>query len=132
MNHQIVMGVMLGEAVVFGVLAFVMFQKKSAKMALCKKTWGEVVEVITGSEGGQFPVVRYTAMNGEVVTFKSKSGSSHRRFKAGDRIEIVVSRDNPGDAEVVGFFAQWLTPIILGFISFSGLGGAMVAHFFLK
>ena len=51
--NQIVPGLTLAEGIVLGVLAYVLFRKKSAKLAHCQRAWGDVVEVkeYKGSEG---------------------------------------------------------------------------------
>lgn len=138
MINQIVAGFMLVEGIVFGVLAYVMFRKKSAKLALCQRTWGEVIEVKEhhggGGEGGptKHPVIRYTALSGEVVTFESKFGSSNWKVKTGDRLEILVSRSSPGDAEAVGFMPQWGIPLVFGIISVGSIIGAPIIYLVLK
>lgn len=89
---------MLVEGIAVGVLAYIMFRKKSAKLALCQRTWGEVIE-FKESSGGEIatmhPVIRYTAINGETVIFESKFGSSKWKVKAGDRIEILYQPEQP-------------------------------------
>lgn len=78
--HQWVAALILAEGIIMGVFAYVLFLKKSARLAGCRKTRGEVVEVKkrNGGEGGPtlHPVIRYTASNGESVTFESKFGRS--------------------------------------------------------
>jgi hypothetical protein len=127
MINQIVAAFMLVEGSVFGVLAYVMIRKKSAKLALCQRTRGEVIEVKEhgGGEGGptRHPVIRYTAINGETVTFESKYG---------DRLEILVSHSNPVEAEVVGFMPQWGLPLVFGIISAASIIGAPIIYLVLK
>ena len=136
MINQIVAAFMLVEGSVFGVWAYVMFRKKSAKLALCQRTRGEVIEVKEhgGGEGGptRHPVIRYTAINGETVTFESKYGSSNWKVKAGDWLEILVSRSNPVEAEVVGFMPQWGLPLVFGIISAASIIGAPIIYLVLK
>ena len=136
MIHQVVAAFMLGEGIVFSVIAYAMFRKKKAKLALCQRTVGEVIEVKEhhGGEGDptKHPVIRYTAVNGETVTFESKFGSSNWKVKAGDRLEILVSQSNPTDAEVAGFMAQWAIPILFGIISVGSIIGAPIIYLVLK
>jgi hypothetical protein len=136
MINQIVAAFMLGEGTVFGVLAYVMFWKKSAKLALCHRTWGDVIDVKehSGCEGGptRHPVIRYKAMNGEEVTFESRFGSTNWKVKPGDRLEILVSRNSPTDAEVVSFMAQWGFPLVFAITSVGSIIGAPVVYLLFK
>ncbi len=135
MTNQIVAAFMLGEGIIFGIIAYALFRKKSAKLALCHRTWGEVIDVKehTGSEGPtRHPVIRYKAATGEDVTFESKFGSSNWQIKPGDRLEILVSPGTPTDAEVVSFMAQWGLPLLLAIVSAGSIIGAPVAFLFLR
>jgi hypothetical protein len=135
MINQIVAGFMLAEGIVFGVLAYVMFRKKSAKLDRCQRMWGDVIEVKehSGSEGPtRHPVIRYKTATGEDATFESKFGSSNWRVKIGDRLEILVSPSNPADAEVVSFMAQWGLSLIFGILSVVSVIGAPVVYVLLR
>jgi hypothetical protein len=135
MIMQIVAALMLCEGIFFGLLAYVMFRKKSARLALCNRTWGEVIGVNEHSGGEaptKHPVIRYKAMGGEDVTFESKFGRSNWQVKPGDRLEILVNRSDPTDAEVVSFMAQWAFPVIFAVISAGSIIGAPLVYLFLK
>jgi len=135
MIHQIVAAIMLGEGIVSGLIAYVMFRKQSAKLALCHRTWGEVIDVKEHSGGEaptRHPVIRYKATGGEDVTFESKFGSSNWKIKPGDRLEILVNPTAPTDAEVVSFMAQWGLPLVLAIVSAGSIIGAPVVFLLLK
>ena len=135
MINQIFAGFMLAEGTVFGVLAYVMFRKKSAKLARCQRTWGDVIDVKehSGGEGPtRHPVIRYKTATGEDVTFESKFGSSNWKVKTGDRLEILVSPSNPSDAEVVSFMAQWGLSLIFAIVSIGSVIGAPVVYLLLR
>ncbi len=126
---------MLGEGIVFGLWAYVLFRKKRAKLAICHRTWGDVIDVKehSGGEGAtRHPVIRYKTMNGEEATFESKFGSSNWKVKTGDRLEILVNRDNPSEAEVVSLMAQWGLPIIFGIVSVGSIIGAPIVYLFFR
>jgi hypothetical protein len=135
MTNQIVAGFMLAEGIVFGVSAYVLFRKRSAKLARCQRTWGDVIEVKEhrGGEGPtRHPVIRYKNAAGADVTFESKFGSSNWNVKTGDRLEILVSPGNPADAEVVNFMAQWGLSLIFAIVSVGSVLGAPVVYLLLK
>jgi|SRR5437879_868 len=97
MIHQVVAAFMLGEGIVFRVIAYAMFRKKKAKLALCQRTVGEVIEVKEHHAGEgdptKHPVIRYTAVNGETVTFESKFDSSNWKVK-GRRARVSFAIDS--------------------------------------
>ena len=135
MINQLVAGSMLVEAIVFGTIAYIAFQKKKAKLARCQRVWGEVVDVKehSGDEGStRHPVIRYTTSSGQTATFESKYGSSSWKVKTGDRLEIFVNPNDPSDAEVVGFMSQFLVPLALTIISVASLIGAPVVYLLMK
>jgi hypothetical protein len=135
MINQIIAGFMLAEGIAFGVLAYVKFRKKSLKLARCRKTWGDVIDVKehSGGEGPtKHPVIRYKAASGEDVTFESKFGCSNWKVKTGDRLEILVDPGNLSDAEVVSFMAQWGLPLIFAIVAVGSIIGAPVAYMLLR
>ena len=127
-------GVTLLDAIIFGVLAYVMYRKKCAKLAGSQRTWGDVIEVKNraGRNGTtRHPVIRFTAMDGQTVTFESNFGSSNWKIKAGDRIEVFYNPNKPSGAEPVYFVAQWFLPLVFGIISVSSLIAAPLLYLFL-
>jgi len=86
-----------------------------------------------GGEGPtKHPVIRYRTATGEDVTVESKFGSSNWKVKTGDRLEIVVDPDNPSDAEVVNFMAQWGLPLAFAIVALGSIIGAPVAYILLR
>jgi hypothetical protein len=135
MINQVVAGSTLAEGIVLGVASYVLFRRKSAKLARCQRTWGDVLEVKErqGSEAPtRHPVIRYKNATGQEVTFESEYGGSHWKVKPGDRLEILVSADNPSDAEVVGFMAQWGLPLVFAAVSAASVVGAPILYLVLK
>jgi hypothetical protein len=135
MLHQIVAAMMLGEGVVFGALSLILYRKKHARLTLCERTWGDVVEVKEhpGSEGAtRHPVIRYRALNGQELTFESKFGRSNWPVKPGDHLAILVNRNDPTQAEVVNFMAQWGLPLVFAIVSAASIIGAPIVFLALK
>lgn len=134
LNH-IIPGLLLLEGVPAGVLAFVLYRNKSAKLERCERLWGEVVEVKEKrADGGttRHPIVRFKASNGEEVTFESSFGSSNWKVQPGDRIEVLAPRDNPRNAEVVHFLAQWFIPMFCGIVSVGSIIAAAIIFLIAK
>ena len=135
MINQIVAGLLLAEGVASGIIAYVLFRKKSAKLARCQRTLGDVVEVKehSGSEGTtRHPVIRYVTATGKEAAFESKYGSSNWKVRAGDKLEILVNPNNPSEAEVVSFMAQWGLPLILAIVFVGSILAAPVAYLLLR
>ena len=135
MINQVVAGSTLVEGIVFGIASYVLFRKKSTKLAHCQRTWGDVLEVKEhqGSETPtRHPIIRYKSITGQEVTFESKYGSSNWKVKPGDRLEILVSPDNPSDAEVMSFMAQWGLPLVFAVVSAASVVGAPILYLVLK
>lgn len=135
MINQLAAGLMVVQGVVLGVVAYVFFRKRSAKLAACRRMWGDVIDVRehSGGEGPtKHPVIRYKTERGEEVTFESRFGSSNWEIKPGDRLEILANADNPSDAEVVNFMAQWGLPIVLAIASAGSILGAVAVYVILR
>lgn len=135
MFSQIVAGIVLADGIVFGVLAYTTFRKTSAKLARCQRVWGNVIEVKEhkGSKGTtRHPVIEYKTAAGEDFTFESKYGSSSREFGTGERLEILINPDDPSDAEVVNFPAQWGATLVFAIVSISSLVAAPIIYFVLE
>ncbi|MBK5142975.1 DUF3592 domain-containing protein [Budviciaceae bacterium BWR-B9] len=73
------------------------------------KTTGTIIAL-----NGTHPVVRFVTEEGERVTFESSFGSSSYKEQLGNDIDVVYRPDAPQQAELGGFFSQYLVPIILG------------------
>ncbi len=126
---------MVVEGLVFAVVTYVIYRKKSAKLARWIRAWGEVVEVKErrDSEGmTRHPVVRFKTLAGDDATFESKFGSSNWKIKAGDQIQVLFDPNNPSDAEVVGFMSQWVLCFAFGVISLTSLIGAPIVYLLMK
>jgi len=135
MLNQIVAAIEIAQGVVFGILAYAVFQKKQAKLALCDRTRGEVIAVKekAGREAATYhPVIRYRANSGEEFTFESKYGSSNWKLKVGDHLDILVNKANPADAEVEAFMAQWGLTLAFAIISVMGFIAAPMVFLLLK
>lgn len=126
---------MLLEGLVFGAVAFILFKKKSARLFRSLKMQGEVVEVREHNNEGavtKHPVVRYRTSAGAVHSFESKFGSSSWTIKPGDKIDILVSKDDPSQAEVAHWMAQWGLTLVLGLVALGSLIGAPIVFFMLR
>jgi hypothetical protein len=67
--------------------------------------------------------VSFTTANGKEIQFKSSTGSNPALHSTGDRVEVLYDPDDPGDAELSGFFDLWLLP---GVVLFIGAGFVVV------
>lgn len=126
---------MLVEAVVTAVVALVLYRRKHAALARCRRTWGDVIEVKErpGRQGmTRHPVIRYSSTPGTPLTFESRFGRSNWPVKPGDRLEILVHGGESGEAEVVGFMVQWGVPTVFALVSVVSFIGAPVVYLLLR
>jgi hypothetical protein len=84
---------------------------------------GSVVEMQTrqDSEGDTlfYPVVEFTTADGEIVRFRSSTGSNPPRFEVGEEVEVLYDPLLPENARVSSFVDLWLFPTIL--LAFGGI-----------
>jgi hypothetical protein len=135
MINHVVGTLVVGEGLVCGVAAYVLFRKKRAKLAVCQRTRGEVLAVNErrGGDGTtRHPIIRYRTLTGEERTFESRFGSSNWKVRPGDQLEVLFHPNDPAQAEVVHFMAQWGLPLICGIISVGSLMSAPVVYMVLK
>ena len=136
MIAKIVAGAIMGESLVLGAVAYVVYQKKKAKIADSFRTLGLVVDLkqYSSSEGGStiHPVITFKTQNGQVATFESKFGRSNWKIKKGDRVNLLVNKADPNDSEVVTFMAQWGMPLVLVIASIGSLPFAAILYLFLR
>ncbi|MEU6243488.1 DUF3592 domain-containing protein [Streptomyces sp. NPDC047024] len=69
-----------------------------------------------------YPVIAFTAKDGEKHTFRDNSGSNPPAYEVGERVEVLYRADSPEDARINGFLSLWLIPVIFG-----GLGSVFAA-----
>jgi hypothetical protein len=86
----------------------------------------------SGSEGGTVysPVVQFTTMEGQALTFTESVASNPPRHQAGASVKVLYPPGNPQAARVAGWFGLWFLPT---FALLFGLGflGAGVPIFLL-
>lgn len=132
----IILGFVLAEGLILGIVAYVLYARKKTKLSHCLQTQGVVIDLKQhgSDESGPtiHPVIIFRAQNGADVTFESKFGSSCWKIKKGDSVKILVNQANPYDSEVVNFMAQWGVPLILAVASAGSLVCAPLAYLFLK
>ena len=61
-----------------------------------------------------YPVVRFTTADGNVIEFKSSSGSNNPASESpGDRVDVLYDPSDPNGAQLGGFLYLWLFPIVI-------------------
>ena len=65
-----------------------------------------------------YPVVKYTAADGQTVQFIGQVGSKPPAFRVGQKVEVLSNPEQPRSARINSFFELWFAPMI-----FTGLGG---------
>lgn len=71
-----------------------------------------------------YPIVTFTTLQGQTVTFRSRTGSNPPAYEVGERIGVVYDPANPQGARHTGWFSLWGVTFIftLLFTIFGGVG----------
>jgi hypothetical protein len=98
-------------------------QKQSTKTFKDSQTGRTRTEVNTY----YYPIVEYS-MNGEQREFASNRGSNPSSYVVGEKVELIVSRDNPGKIHINSIADLWTVKIVLLFMGlvFTIIGGSLV------
>lgn len=108
---ELIAGLLLIEGTGIIVFSQIMRNRALSRIQSFRKTQGQVIEVqeTRGNKGGliKTPVVRYQGMNGEMVTFINKFGSSNWKIQPGEMVDVLVNPNDPEDAEVVNPMGQF-------------------------
>lgn len=71
-----------------------------------------------GDSGGvYYPVIEFTADNGQAVEYHSTSGSNPPEFRVGEKVNIFYDPADPQNAKIDSFLDLWFIGVI-----FSGIG----------
>lgn len=135
MLRNVIVGMTLFEGLAIGLFAFFLYQRKRARLANCDWLWGEVIDVKEkpGDDGPtRHPVIRYETIGGQQLTFETPYGRANWNIKPGDKLQIVVDRNDPSDADVATFMSLWGLPVILGAACFLSLVGALVCFLVIE
>ncbi|QHT67515.1 DUF3592 domain-containing protein [Rhodocytophaga rosea] len=71
-----------------------------------------------------YPIVEFTDQTGKKTIFSSSYSSSPPAYEVGETVEVLYEPGKPSQAEIKGFFSQWLAALITGFLGmiFSTIG----------
>jgi hypothetical protein len=104
--------------------AWIVHGRTSARLARSRNAEGEVVALAESTETDDdgnsstyyAPVIRFTPPGGAPVTFESSLACAPAEHEVGQRVTVLYMADDPTDAEIKGFFAQWLPVVVIGAI----------------
>jgi hypothetical protein len=71
-----------------------------------------------------YPIVEFTDQTGKKTIFSSSFSSNPPAYEVGETVEVYYEPEKPAQAEIKGFFSQWLAALITGFLGiiFSTIG----------
>ncbi len=79
---------------------------------------GRVIELRKNrsSKGGRtfYPIVEFIDKQGKNIRFNSSFSSSPPAYEVGEIVEVYYECNKPYQAEIKGFFSQWLVVLITG------------------
>ena len=72
------------------------------------------------------PVIEFTTAGGEVIEFKSSTGTNPPKFEEGEQVEVFYNPKLPNDAKINSFTDLWMfSTIMLVFGGFFALVGIL-------
>lgn len=87
-------------------------------IAQASRAEGTVIDLVTVSSNSGSPtykpVVRFVAADGREQRFASSFSSNPPGYSRGERVQVLYSAANPGEAAIDGFLALWLGPLLVG------------------
>lgn len=116
-----------------GILAALFLYMRGRKfLSTALSAQGRLADNVAGtdSEGGTvyYPVVEFTAADGQQVRFQGSVGSSRPKYQPGQAVPVRYSPTNPQDARLPGVFGMWFLPLLFGVM---GIGFAAGGVFWL-
>lgn len=85
----------------------------------------------SSSSPAWFPVVKFSAQNAQLVTFRHRTGRSPPAYSKGDEVPVTYLPSAPAEALIAEGYWNWLLPLLmlvigsgLTFISLRGIVGA--------
>ncbi|CAM3882825.1 Inner membrane protein YmfA [Vibrio aerogenes CECT 7868] len=112
---------------IFLALAAFLFNQQQSFLSHAVRTDGIVTSFV--SDGTYYPIVSFQTAEGEMIEFKSSTGSNPPSFSRGETVEVVYQPDLPEHAEIYSFLHLWLGPLIFGI--FGSLFSLIGVLFFL-
>lgn len=122
-------GIFAGIGTIFLVIGLSFVQNTRSFLATASTTEGEVIALerrrSSQSNGGSshtyYPVVKFTAPDGEPIQFEGQVGSRPPAFRVGQRVAVLYNPEEPQSARIRSWGELWFAATI-----FSGLGGLFV------
>lgn len=105
----------IGLVLLIGTLFF--YQRKQTFLQNADVAEGTVIKKhkYRSSKSFQYsPVVLFTTKKGEQIEFISSLSSNMSIYHKGDKVKIFYDANDPYNAEINGFLALWLAPLIVG------------------
>ena len=129
---RLMFGIFLFIGLLFMVIAGFVASSSQEKIDTYIQVEGIVIDLEQSSSSSDnsytyFPVVEYTADDGNVYSFRSSVGSSPPSYEINETVTVMHPPDQPQSGQINDFTSLWLVAIIfggLGFVFFAvGLGG---------
>jgi len=119
----------LGVGAVSAVAAILLFLRSRRFLEGAVSVQGLVTGISerSGSEGGTVysPVVQFTTVEGQSLTFTDSVGQSPPKYSEGDTVKVMYPPDKPGAARIPSWFRMWFLSSFsaLFAVIFLGTGG---------
>ncbi len=107
----------LSAAFLYGAAAF--FSKAQEKLDSWERAEGTVISFKRerrNSKAAYYPQFRFTAADGQLHTVTSNSGSRPPAYEVGEKVEVLYSAADPGEAVINSFMGLYIPSLVLGFM----------------
>ncbi|MDI9246716.1 DUF3592 domain-containing protein [Marinobacter sp. CHS3-4] len=105
----------VGGALIIGALAA--YQSTSGFLAEALEVPGVVTDLIydrSGDSSVYYPIVQFKDATGQLIEFRSSSGSNPASHDRGETVSVFYTAGEPESARINGFFSLWGVPLIVG------------------
>ena len=124
--------ILLAVGGVSAIAAVLFFFRTRRFLSTAVTVQGTVIDMIqsSGSEGGTVysPVVQFTTVEGQEITFRDSVASSPPRHTVGETVKVMYPPGNPEGARLPGWFRLWFLPSFSALFAAAFLGAGFFVY----
>lgn len=77
-----------------------------------------------------YPVIKFTAQNGEPTTFESNVGSNSPAYTQGQQVEVLYNPEQPKSAQINSWVELWIISVVFGGVGPLLLLGGLISLYY--
>lgn len=108
---------LLGAALLVG--AIFSYQNTVTFLDEAREVPGTVTDLVysrSSNSSSYYPVVSFVGASGQVIEFRSSSGTNPASYRVGEPVSVLYTAGQPDSARIHDFFSLWGVSLILGII----------------